>query len=140
MGRNVAELESAAYNCYCGGGSTTDYCILVYVYDSQIIQAGIELLVSLIYNLPTIIIEIVKAVPQIIAALVRASQVQSDRPQVGGNHQGIMAGFQMLEHGYGVKFQVCLAELLIKLKISLVFIHHLPYLPDLVRIWVKVSV
>ena len=38
----------------------------------QIIQAGIELLTSLITNLPTIIVEIVKAVPQIIGGIVDA--------------------------------------------------------------------
>ena len=85
----IANSESAAYNCYCGGGNTTDYYFHSYSIINdipQIIQAGIQLLVSLIKNLPTIIIEIVKAVPQIIAALVRAfSSSIGQMVQVGGN-------------------------------------------------------
>jgi len=38
----------------------------------QIVQAGIDLLVSLVQNLPTIIIEIVKAIPDIISAIIDA--------------------------------------------------------------------
>jgi len=52
----------------------------------QLIQAGIQLLVSLIKNLPTIIVEIVKAVPQIIAALVKGFTGSIGQiVQVGGN-------------------------------------------------------
>jgi phage-related protein len=51
-----------------------------------LIQAGIQLLTSLIKNLPTIIVEIVKAVPQIIAGIVKAFTGSiSQIVQVGGN-------------------------------------------------------
>jgi phage-related protein len=52
----------------------------------QLIQAGIQLLTSLIKNLPTIIVEVVKAVPQIIAALVKGFTGSIGQiVQVGGN-------------------------------------------------------
>ena len=64
----------------------------------QIIQAGVELLVSLIANLPTIIVEIVKAVPQIIAGIVSAlGQGVSQIAEVGANLvRGLWQGIQSL--------------------------------------------
>ena len=64
----------------------------------QIIQAGVELLVSLIANLPTIIVEIVKAVPQIITGIVSAlGQGVSQIAEVGANLvRGLWQGIQSL--------------------------------------------
>lgn len=64
----------------------------------QIVQAGVQLLISLIKNLPTIIAEIVKAVPQIISGLVNAlSKGVSQMAQVGGNLvRGLWQGIQSL--------------------------------------------
>lgn len=61
-------------------------------------QAGIDLLTSLIKNLPTIIVEIVKAVPQIITGLVNAlSKGVSKMAEVGGNLvKGLWQGIQQL--------------------------------------------
>jgi phage-related protein len=51
-----------------------------------LIEAGVTLLISLIENLPTIIIEIVKAVPKIIAGLIEAFTGSIDKiKEVGGN-------------------------------------------------------
>ena len=63
-----------------------------------IIQAGIDLLTSLIKNLPTIIVEIVKAVPQIITGLVNAlSKGVSQLADVGVNLvKGLWSGIQSL--------------------------------------------
>ena len=64
----------------------------------QIIQAGVELLVSLIANLPTIIAEIVKAIPQIITGIVSAlGQGVSQIAEVGANLvRGLWQGIQSL--------------------------------------------
>ena len=61
-------------------------------------QAGVELLVSLIANLPTIIVEIVKAVPQIITGIVSAlGQGVSQIAEVGANLvRGLWQGIQSL--------------------------------------------
>lgn len=63
-----------------------------------IVQAGIDLLTSLIQNLPTIIVEIVKAIPQIITGIVNALMNGiSSIVEVGANLvRGLWQGIQQL--------------------------------------------
>ena len=68
----------------------------------QIIQAGVELLVSLIANLPTVIVEIVKAVPQIIAGIVNA--FTSSMGQIVNVGKNIVGNKIQPIFGAGVKY------------------------------------
>ena len=59
-----------------------------------IIDAGVKLFIALIENLPLIIVEIVKAIPQIIKALVEGfGQFFSTMGEIGfQSHQRVVAG------------------------------------------------